>query len=72
MKLLKCILCGQQGNLKAVEKKNHLETLSFLTNSAAEITQANLCSKCHEKVQLIAGIKQESTKTVIEKPFEIL
>ena len=67
MKLLKCILCGQQGDLKAVEKKNHLEALSFLT-AITEITKAELCSKCHEKVALIAGIKQESNKDVAEKP----
>ena len=67
MKLLKCILCGQQGDLKAVEKKNHLEALSFLT-AVTEITKAELCSKCHEKVILIAGIKQESNKGVTEKP----
>ena len=67
MKLLKCILCGQQGDLKAVEKKNHLEALSFLT-AVTEITKAELCSKCHEKVILIAGIKQESNKDVTEKP----
>ena len=67
MKLLKCILCGQQGDLKAVEKKNHLEALSFLT-AVTEITKAELCSKCHEKVALIAGIKQESNKDVTEKP----
>ena len=77
MKLLKCILCGQQGDLKAVEKKNHLEALSFLT-AVTEITKAELCSKCHEKVILIAGIKQESNtekpapsspKVVTDKPF---
>ena len=67
MKLLKCILCGQQGDLKAVEKKNHLEALSFLT-AVTDITKAELCSKCHEKVALIAGIKQESNKDVTEKP----
>ena len=63
MKLSKCDLCGEQGQLKAIADKHNLDTLSFLKNSD-EISEAKLCSKCQEKVQIIAEIKQESKKEV--------
>merc|ERR1711935_1140236 len=54
-----CTLCGQKDNCSAVQEANQLETLSFL-KSNPEISEAQLCPKCQEKVQLISGIKQET------------
>ena len=67
----KCFLCGLQGQLKLVKDRHHLQTLSFLKNSD-EITEAQLCLKCQEKVQLVAGIKEETkiAKTSATKAFE--
>ena len=65
MKISKCDLCGEQGQLKDIAGKHNLDTLSFLKNSDVEISEAKLCSKCQEKVQIIAEIKQE---TKIELP----
>merc|ERR1711935_507588 len=67
----KCYLCGLQGRLKLVKDRHHLQTLSFLKNSD-EITEAKLCLKCQEKVQLVAGIKEDTkvAKTSATKAFE--